>query len=252
MKVFGLLKKILFILLFFAVLGYVIYAMTNMSSYDPEEKCTDVVLVVEDNPNAGFIDKKGVETLLKEKNLFPKGEKMVDIDTRTIEQTVAQNPFIENVECYKTPDCKLCLHVVQRTPVMFIMPDNAESYFVDVKGNIIPGGSYPVNMPVATGNISKEYAAKQLADFACFLRDNSFWNKQVEQVNVVVDRNNRNPSEHEMAVCELNGDYTLKYFRREGDEGWLIPANPDFKRIRVTADDRFAVWGVVRFVIHRA
>jgi cell division protein FtsQ len=116
---------------------------------------------------------------------------MVDIDTRTIEQTVAQNPFIENVECYKTPDCKLCLHVVQRTPVMFIMPDNAESYFVDAKGNIIPGGSYPVNMPVATGNISKEYAAKQLADFACFLRDNSFWNKQVEQVNVVVDRNNK-------------------------------------------------------------
>ncbi|MBR3454543.1 MAG: cell division protein FtsQ [Bacteroidaceae bacterium] len=191
MKVFGLLKKIFFILLFFAVLGYVIYAMTNMSSYDPEEKCTDVVLVVEDNPNAGFIDKKGVEALLKEKNLFPMGEKMVDIDTRTIEQTVGQNPFIENVECYKTPDCKLCLHVVQRTPVMFIMPDNAESYFVDAKGSIIPGVSYPVNMPVATGNISKEYAAKQLAEFACYLRDNSFWNKQVEQVNVIVDRNNK-------------------------------------------------------------
>ena len=69
---------------------------------------------------------------------------------------------------------------------------------------------------------------------------------------VVVDKSNRNPSEHEMAVCELNGDCTLKYFKREGDEGWLIPANPDFKRIHVTADDRFAVWGVVRYVIHRA
>ncbi len=191
MKVFGLLKKIFFILLFFAVLGYVIYAVTNMSSYDPEEKCTDVVLVVEDNPNAGFIDKKGVEALLKEKGLFPQGEKMVDIDTRLIESTVAENPFIENVECYKTPDCKLCLHVVQRTPVMFIMPENDDSYFVDANGNIIPGVHYPVNMPVATGNISKEYASKQLAGFACYLRDNSFWNKQVEQVNVVVDRNNK-------------------------------------------------------------
>ena len=64
-------------------------------------------------------------------------------------------------------------------------------HFVDAKGNIIPGANYPVNMPVATGNISKEYAAKQLTEFACFLRDNSFWNKQVEQVNVVVDRNNK-------------------------------------------------------------
>ena len=191
MKVFALLKKIFFVMLFFALLGYVIYAMTNMSAYDPEEKCADVILVVEDNPNARFIDKKGVEALLKEGNLYPKGEKMVDIDTRQIEDIISQNPFIENVECYKTPDCKLSLHVVQRTPVMFIMPDNGDSYFIDAKGSVIPAANYPVNMPVATGNISKEYAAKQLADFACFLRGDKFWNQQVEQVNVIVDRNNK-------------------------------------------------------------
>lgn len=189
MKAFRLLKKIFFILLFFSVLGYVIYAMTNMSEYDPEEKCTDVVLVVDDNPNAGFIDKKGVEELLMSNHLYPKGKKMVDIDTKLIEKTIGDNPFIENVECYKTPDCKLCLHVEQRTPVIFIMPDNAESYFVDAKGSIIPGIHYPVNMPVATGDISQEYAKGELVDFACFLRDNTFWDKQVAQVSVSVSKN---------------------------------------------------------------
>ena len=191
MKVFGFLKKVFFILLFFTVLGYVIYAMTNMSDYDPEEKCADVILVVEDNPNARFIDKKGVESLLKESNLYPKGVKMVDIDTRLIERTIGENPFIENVECYKTPDCKLSLHVVQRTPVMFVMPDNGDSYFIDAKGTMIPAVNYPVNMPVATGNISPEYASRQLTDFACFLLENKFWNEQIEQVNVTVDRTNK-------------------------------------------------------------
>ena len=68
---------------------------------------------------------------------------------------------------------------------------------------------------------------------------------------VIVDKSNRNPSEHEVAVCEFNGDYTLKRFVKRGNEGWLVPANPDFPEIRVTEDDDFSIWGTVTFVIHR-
>ena len=68
---------------------------------------------------------------------------------------------------------------------------------------------------------------------------------------VIVDKSNRNPSEHEVAMCELNGEYTLKRFVKEGNEGWLVPANPDYPRIRVTKDDAFSVWGTVSYVIHK-
>lgn len=68
---------------------------------------------------------------------------------------------------------------------------------------------------------------------------------------VIVDKSNRNPSEHEVAVCEFNGDYTLKRFVKRGNEGWLVSANPDFPEIRVTEDDDFSIWGTVTFVIHR-
>ena len=68
---------------------------------------------------------------------------------------------------------------------------------------------------------------------------------------VIVDKSNRNPSEHEVAVCEFNGEYTLKHFVKEGNVGWLVPANPDFPRIRVTEDDQFNVWGTVTYVLHR-
>ena len=30
---------------------------------------------------------------------------------------------------------------------------------------------------------------------------------------------------------------------------WLMPANPDFKPIRVIDEDDFRVWGVVSFII---
>ena len=61
-----------------------------------------------------------------------------------------------------------------------------------------------------------------------------------------------NPSPHDIAMCELNGEYTLKHFVPEDGQGWLVPANPDYPRIPVTRDDDFSVWGTVTYIIHKA
>lgn len=68
---------------------------------------------------------------------------------------------------------------------------------------------------------------------------------------IIVDKSNRNPSPSEVAMCELNGEYTIKYFERRGKTGILIPANPSYPEIPITEGDSFTVWGVVTFVIHR-
>lgn len=68
---------------------------------------------------------------------------------------------------------------------------------------------------------------------------------------VIVDKSNRNPSPSEVAVCELNGEYTLKRFEKPDGVGWLIPANPDYPEIKVTADDSFSIWGTVSYIIHK-
>lgn len=68
---------------------------------------------------------------------------------------------------------------------------------------------------------------------------------------LVVDKSNRNPGRHEVALCELNGDYTIKYVERRADGLWLVPANADFPEIPVREGDAFSVWGIVTFVIHR-
>ena len=69
---------------------------------------------------------------------------------------------------------------------------------------------------------------------------------------VIVDKSNRNPSPKEIAVCELNGEFTLKHFVKEGNQGWLVPANPDYPRFPITQDDDFSVWGTVTYIIHKA
>jgi len=70
---------------------------------------------------------------------------------------------------------------------------------------------------------------------------------------VIVDKSRRDPSEKEIAVCELNGEYTLKRIS-QGKDGtrWLVPANPDFPRFPITDGDAFSVWGIVTYIIHKA
>ena len=68
---------------------------------------------------------------------------------------------------------------------------------------------------------------------------------------IIVDKNNRTPDEHEVAVCELNGEYTIKHVVQEDGRAWLVPANPDYPRIEVREEDNFCVWGVVTYTIHK-
>lgn len=68
---------------------------------------------------------------------------------------------------------------------------------------------------------------------------------------VIVDKSNRNPTPKEIAVCELNGEFTLKHFIEEDGKGWLVPANPDYPRLKVTPEDDFSIWGTVTYIIHK-
>ncbi|MDO4930466.1 MAG: translesion error-prone DNA polymerase V autoproteolytic subunit [Bacteroidales bacterium] len=55
----------------------------------------------------------------------------------------------------------------------------------------------------------------------------------------------------DMAVCVLNGEFTLKYVELSPDGAVLRPANDDYPPITVGEGDNFEVWGVVTYVIHK-
>lgn len=54
-----------------------------------------------------------------------------------------------------------------------------------------------------------------------------------------------------LAVCFIDGEFTLKRFEKHNGYGLLVPANKEFKAIKVTADNDFCIWGVVTYVIKK-
>ena len=59
------------------------------------------------------------------------------------------------------------------------------------------------------------------------------------------------PADGSIAVCFIDGEFTLKRIRIEKGKVWLQPANPDFPAIEVTEENHFVVWGIVTYVIKK-
>ncbi len=54
-----------------------------------------------------------------------------------------------------------------------------------------------------------------------------------------------------LAVCCINGEFTLKYIQKRDNKLYLVPANPDFQPIKVSEDDEFAIWGIVSYIVKK-
>ena len=175
-------------LLLVGIVGYIVYATVYMSNPDPKEQCEVLELTFEGGSKVQFLDRKEVENLLKEARVYPVGKPMVSVDSRAIEETIAKNAYVEKVVCYKSSKGKLCLKVDLRKPVIYILPDGQDGYFVDAAGNEIKNTHYAENLVVASGNISKAYAQKEHSQLVVFLLNDEFWNNQIEQIHVIANK----------------------------------------------------------------
>ncbi len=65
---------------------------------------------------------------------------------------------------------------------------------------------------------------------------------------LVIDRSLR-PTDGRVAVCCLDGEFTIKRLRRGEGCYWLDPANEAYQSIRVTDENQLVIWGIVVHVI---
>ena len=168
---------------------YLILAVTAFN--DPDEamakECTEVKIDIEKESMEGFLNPGEVKKLLTQHKLYPLSQPMSTISPRKMEETLQKSPFVEKAECYKTLSGHVCINIKQRIPVIRIMADNGDNYYLDNHGNIMPESGYATDILIATGNISKKYAQRVLSKIANHIVSNSFWRNQTVQLNVLAN-----------------------------------------------------------------
>ncbi|NCO62766.1 MAG: translesion error-prone DNA polymerase V autoproteolytic subunit [Flavobacteriales bacterium] len=67
---------------------------------------------------------------------------------------------------------------------------------------------------------------------------------------LIIDRS-LEPANNKIAVCFLDGEFTVKRLRVEHDGVWLQPENPNYNPIKITEENDFIIWGIVTNVIKK-
>lgn len=59
------------------------------------------------------------------------------------------------------------------------------------------------------------------------------------------------PRDGKIAVCCVDGEYTVKRLKITDECVYLMPANENYKPIKVTEEKQLLIWGIVTYVIKK-
>lgn len=107
------------------------------------------------------------------------------------------------------------------------------------------------DFPDTSLNITRELVRNPAATFYARVSGDSMTGDGIDDGDLLVVDKSVEPYDGCIAICFIDGEFTLKHVEMHPDYALLVPANPQYKAIRVTADNNFMVWGVVRYVIKK-
>jgi DNA polymerase V len=65
---------------------------------------------------------------------------------------------------------------------------------------------------------------------------------------LVIDRS-LEPRNNAIAICFIDGEFTVKRIKKENEEVFLMPENPNYKPIKMEPENELVIWGIVTYAI---
>ncbi|WP_416441578.1 LexA family protein [Leeuwenhoekiella sp. A16] len=98
-------------------------------------------------------------------------------------------------------------------------------------------------------DLNREYIRNKDATFFGRVRGDSMIGAGLEEGDLLIIDKSLEPKNGKIAVCFIDGEFTVKRIKISDDAIWLIAENEKYKPIKVTQDNDFLIWGVVTNVI---
>tara|TARA_Y100000768_G_C23974489_1_gene682353 strand:- start:2118 stop:2549 length:432 start_codon:yes stop_codon:yes gene_type:complete len=100
-------------------------------------------------------------------------------------------------------------------------------------------------------SLDKELVKNSEATFYARVSGNSMEDAELCDGDMIIIDRSLNPESNKIAVCYINGDFTVKRIIRRGDKLYLRPENKNYKEIEIKDDSELIIWGIVTFVIKK-
>ena len=100
-------------------------------------------------------------------------------------------------------------------------------------------------------SIDKEVVKNETATFYARVSGESMQGAGLDDGDLLVIDRSLEPEDNKIAICFIDGEFTVKRLKVEKDCVYLMPENPKYQPIKVTEDNELIIWGVVTYVVKK-
>ena len=101
-------------------------------------------------------------------------------------------------------------------------------------------------------DLNEELIRHNAATYCVRVQGESMRDAGVHSGDVLVVDRAVTPSNKQIVIAMIDGEFTVKRFRKYGEKLFLEAANPDFASIQIGENQELVIWGVVTYIIHKA
>lgn len=98
-------------------------------------------------------------------------------------------------------------------------------------------------------DLNKELIKNPDATYYARVKGTSMKDAGLEDGDLLIVDKSIEPQNGKIAVCYIDGEFTVKRLKVEKDCIYLVPANKDYPPIKVTEENQLVIWGTVTTVI---
>ena len=100
-------------------------------------------------------------------------------------------------------------------------------------------------------SLDKELAKNEEATFYARVSGDSMQGAGLENGDLLIIDRSIEPSNNKIAVCFVDGEFTVKRIKIESKKVYLIPENKKYSPIEINEENELIIWGIVTYVIKK-
>ena len=96
-----------------------------------------------------------------------------------------------------------------------------------------------------TIDLNKHLIKHKDSTFFAKVKGHSMKNAGIFDGDLLIIDKSLAPQDGKIAICQIDGEFTVKRIKIENEVVWLIAENEDYKPIKVTEENELMIWGIV-------
>ncbi len=140
-----------------------------------------------------------------------------------------------------------------KSPIEFFTPNEEEAIFIDFFSDGVQAG-YPSpadDFKDKSISLDRTVVRNKGATFYTRVVGQSMINAGLHEGDILVVDKSITPEHDKIAVCVIDGEFTVKRLHIDQNEVYLMPENENYSPIKVEEFNDFRVWGVVTYVVKK-